>query len=146
MIGCQLVVADLGHLSAFIDPRAQQANLLWRKRFAFAFWRHGEVFIKPRDNGDQTAFLAVAGRDHRLAVVTPFQHGLSPVDAETALLLIRAMAGEATTIQQRLNVPLVDDLLLRSGRQFARVSQAALQSCDEHDCRKSNARSHHSFV
>ena len=107
---------------ALVDPAANQANLLAAQGRCFAFRRHLRVLDQAGDNVDERAVGAVAGQD-RHAEFAALERRLAAGQPEVALGPFVAVALEAGTLQQRLDVGGEIDFALGGHRQFAGIDR-----------------------
>ena len=115
-----------------IDPSADQADLLFAERFAFAFGRHGGVIFEASDCDDQSAFFTVALGEN-FAVLAAFENGFEAIDSELALLFLGAVALEAGLLEDGFDVFVVGESGLGGGRrEFAQIrSRSRGQECGD---------------
>src|SRR6266478_575697 len=105
---------------ALVDPRAQERDLLSGERVPFARWRHFHILFQTGDVINQRAFGAIARNDVH-AVLAALERGRAIVEPESAFGFLRAVAPEAGSIEDGLDVSGEINCLLSRGRKFGFV-------------------------
>ena len=95
------------HGCALIDPGLEQCDLI--RAQAFAFRGHHFIGIMGEDFQDEQAFSAFAGNNCGFTRIAAFEQRWFHVHSQGGFLLLRAVAFQTATLEQRLNVPDVID-------------------------------------
>src|SRR5205823_576115 len=106
-------------LQALIDPGTQHADLVRRQGSPSLGW-HVQVGVETDNDEQQTTARGISRFQDRPAVAA-LKGSLAAVQAQSAALLLRAVAGQARLRQDRLDVALEVDAAGCGGRKLARA-------------------------
>jgi hypothetical protein len=122
----------LGPGRARVDPLAQRRDLGRAQRLARR--RHALVLVGADDAGVQRARCALAGNDHGLGPeLRSGERVGAAIEAQSRLLLVRAVALVAARRQERLDVASEIDCARRGGRRVLRARGERAGGAQERD-------------